>query len=81
MRDTERRLDESEQRYRVVGDVIRWLFGKDEVLRDRIRGIRTAFPNLSQNGIAQLVGCSVSTVNEHLQGYMVELPEVVEVQG
>jgi len=81
LRDTERRLDESEQRYRAVGDVIRWLFGKDEVLRDRIRGIRTAFPNLSQNGIAQLVGCSVSTVNEHLQGYMVELPEVVEVQG
>lgn len=78
IRDFEQRLNDSEQRYRAVGDVIRWLFGKDEVLRDRIRGIRTAFPNLSQNGIAQLIGCSVSTVNEALQGYQVELPEVIE---
>lgn len=78
IRDIEQRLNDSEQRYRAVGDVIRWLFGKDEVLRDRIRGIRTAFPNLSQNGIAQLIGCSVSTVNDALQGYQVELPEVIE---
>ena len=78
IRDFEQRLNDSEQRYRAVGDVIRWLFGKDENLRDRIRGIRTAFPNLSQNGIAQLIGCSVSTVNEALQGYQVELPEVIE---
>jgi len=80
LRDTEKRLDESEQRYRAVGDVVRWLFGKNEALRDRIRGIRTAFPNLSQNGIAQVLGCSVSTVSETLQGYQVELPDVVEVQ-
>jgi hypothetical protein len=78
IRDIEQQLNDSEQRYRAVGDVIRWLFGKDEVLRDRIRGIRTAFPNLSQNGIAQLIGCSVSTVNDALQGYQVELPEVIE---
>jgi hypothetical protein len=81
LQDAERLLHESEQRYRAVGDVIRWLFGKDEILRDRIRGIRTAFPNLSQNGIAQLIGCSVSTVNDALQGYQVELPEMVEVRA
>jgi len=79
IRSTEHRLEESEQRYRAVGDVIRWLFGKEEALKDRIRGIRTAFPALSQNGIAQVLGCSVSTVNDALQGYQVELPEVVEV--
>ena len=79
LKDAERRLQESEQRYRAVGDVIRWLFGKDELLKDRIRGIRTSFPNLSQNGIAQLLGCSVSTVSEALQGFQVELPESVEV--
>ena len=78
IRETEKRLEESEQRYRAVGDVIRWLFGKDEQLRDRIRGIRTTFPNLSQNGIAQLIGCSVSTVNDALSGYKVELPESIE---
>lgn len=81
LRDAEKRLDESEQRYRAVGDVIRWLFGKDEILRDRIRGIRTAFPKLSQNGIAQLLGCAVSTVNDALDGYQVELPETVDVQS
>jgi hypothetical protein len=80
IRDTEQRLYESEQRYRAVGDVIRWLFGKDESLRDRIRGIRTTFPNLSQNGIAQLIGCSVSTVNDALQGYQAELPDIVEIK-
>jgi hypothetical protein len=77
----EQLLAESEQRYKAVGDVIRWLFGKDENLRDRIRGIRKAFPTLSQNGIAQIVGCSVSTVNDALQGYQVELPELIEVQS
>jgi hypothetical protein len=81
IRQAEQQANEAEQRYRAVGDVVRWLFGKDENLRDRIRGIRTTFPNLSQNGIAQLVGCSVSTVNEALQGYQVELPESVEVQA
>jgi hypothetical protein len=80
LRDTEKRLDESEQRYRAVGDVVRWLFGTDVALRDRIRGIRTTFPNLSQNGIAQLIGCSVSTVNDALSGYQVELPGVVDAQ-
>ena len=80
IRETEQLLNESEQRYRAVGDVVRWLFGKDENLRERIRGIRTTFPNLSQNGIAQMIGCSVSTVNEALQGYQVELAETVDVQ-
>lgn len=77
--ETEQRLHESEQRYRAVGDVVRWLFGKEEPLRDRIRGIRTSFPNLSQNGIAQVLGCSVSTVNEALHGYVVEMPELVSI--
>lgn len=81
VREAERLANEAEQRYRAVGDVVRWLFGKEENLRDRIRGIRTTFPTLSQNGIAQLLGCSVSTVNEALQGYQVELPETVEVQA
>jgi hypothetical protein len=78
--ETEQKLYESEQRYRAVGDVIRWLFGKDESLRERIRGIRTTFPNLSQNGIAQLLGCSVSTVNDSLQGFQVELPESIDAK-
>jgi hypothetical protein len=77
IRQAERALEDSEQRYRAVGDVIRWLFGKDELLRDRIRGIRKEFPKLSQLGIAQLLGCSVSTVNEALQAY---LPDVVDAQ-
>lgn len=81
IRDAEQRAKDAEQRYQAVGDVVRWLFGKDENLRDRIRGIRLAFPTLSQNGIAQIVGCSVSTVNEALQGFQVALPEVVEVQA
>ena len=80
IREIEKRLEDSEQRYRAVGDVIRWLFGKDEQLRDRIRGIRTTFPNLSQNGIAQLIGCSVSTVNDALQGYQIEIPESVDIR-
>lgn len=79
VREAERLANEAEQRYQAVGDVVRWLFGKEEVLRDRIRGIRTTFPTLSQNGIAQLLGCSVSTVNEALQRF--ELPETVEVQS
>lgn len=79
--DTERRLEESEQRYRAVGDVVRYLFGTDLALRERIRGVRTSFPNLSQNGIAQLLGCSVSTVNDALQGFVIEIPETIEVQS
>lgn len=79
--ETERRLDESEQRYRAVGDVVRYLFGTDLALRDRVRGIRTSFPSLSQNGIAQLLGCSVSTVNDALQGFVIEIPEAIEVQS
>jgi hypothetical protein len=78
VRDAERRLNESEQRYRAVGDVVRFLFGTDLALRDRIRGVRTSWPNLSQNGIAQVLGCSVSTVNEALQGYVIEMPQMVE---
>jgi hypothetical protein len=74
LREAERLLEDSEQRYRAFGDVIRYLFGTDLALRDRIRGIRTQFPNLSQNGIAQLLGCSVSTVNGALDGYIVEMP-------
>lgn len=81
IRQTERQLDESEQRYRAVGDVVRWMFGTDLLMRDRIRAARKQFPALSQNGIAQILGCSVSTVNEALQGYQVELPEVVDVEA
>lgn len=81
VRLTERKLEESEQRYRAVGDVIRYLFGKDLALRDRIRGVRTSFPNLSQNGIAQVLGCSVSTVNEALQGYAIEMPVMIEAES
>lgn len=81
VRLTEQKLEESEQRYRAVGDVIRYLFGTDMALRERIRGVRTSFPNLSQNGIAQLLSCSPSTVNEALQGYVVEIPEMVEVES
>jgi hypothetical protein len=76
---TEQALEQSEKRYRAFGDVVRWLFEKDEPLRDRIRGVRTSFPTLSQNGIAQVLGCSVSTVNDALQGYAVELPIMVEL--
>jgi DNA-binding transcriptional regulator YiaG len=79
LKETEHLLYESEQRYRAVGDVVRWLFGKEEVLAERIRGIRTSFPNLSQNGIAQLLGCSVSTVNDALKGHRAELPDIVDV--
>jgi uncharacterized membrane protein len=84
--DAERRLEESEQRYRAVGDVVRYLFGKEITLKERIRGIRTSFPNLSQNGIAQVLGCSVSTVNDALANYAVEMPilvsnELVEVEN
>jgi hypothetical protein len=81
VRLTEHKLEESEQRYRAFGDVIRYLFGTDMALRERIRGVRTSFPNLSQNGIAQLLSCSTSTVNEALQGYVVELPEMVEMES
>jgi hypothetical protein len=79
IRKLERSFDESEQRYRAVGDVVRFLFGGDMELRERIRGIRNSFPRLSQNGIAQIVGCSTSTVNEALVGYVVELPESVSI--
>lgn len=79
--DIEHQLHESEQRYRAVGDVVRYLFGTDLALTERIRGVRTSFPNLSQNGIAQLLGCSVSTVNVALQGFALELPaESVDTQ-
>lgn len=78
LQDAERLLSESEQRFRAAGDVLRYLFGTDLALRDRIRGIRMTHPNLSQNRIAQLIGCSVSTVNDNLQGFEVELPEVIE---
>jgi uncharacterized protein YukE len=81
IRQAEHLLEESEQRYRAVGDVVRWLFGTTESLRDRVRGVRTAFPKLSQNGIAQVLGCSVSTVNDALDGFQVELPETVDVQS
>jgi len=80
IRSLEKELYESEQRYKAVGDVVRYLFGQDMALKERIRGVRMTFPNLSQNGIAQLLGCSVSTVNDALQGYVVELPESVEVR-
>ena len=78
IRSAEQRANEAERRYEAIGDLVRWLFGKDENLRDRIRGIRKAFPSLSQNGIAQILGCSVSTVNDALQGFQVEIIEMQE---
>lgn len=80
IRLAEKKLEESEQRYRAVGDVVRYLFGTDIALRERIRGVRTSFPNLSQNGIAQLLGCSVSTVNDALSGYVIEISGEIEVK-
>jgi hypothetical protein len=81
IRLSEQRANDAEQRYFAVGDVIRWLFGKDDSLRDRIRGIRRTFPALSQNGIAQILQCSVSTVNDALSGFQVEIPEMIEVEN
>jgi len=77
LKGVEQRLSESEQRYQAVGDVVRYLFGTDLALRERIRGVRTSFPNLSQNGIAQLLSCSVSTVNDALNGYVIEISNVL----
>lgn len=65
--DTERRLDESEKRYYAIGDVVVYLFGTERALGERIRYVRKTFPQLSQNGISQVLGCSVSTVNEALK--------------
>jgi hypothetical protein len=79
--ETEKQLYDSEQRYKAFGDLIRWVFGKDVPLKDRIRGLRMTFPNLSQNGIAQIIGCSVSTVNVELQGFQIEIPETIEVNS
>jgi hypothetical protein len=67
----EQRLNESEQRYKAFGDVVRYLFGQEAAPQERIRWVRETFPNLSQNGISQLLGYAVSTVNK----YVVELPE------
>lgn len=67
----EQLLLESEQRYRAIGDVVRFLFGTNEPLHERIRYTRKTFPQLSQNGISQILGCSVSTVNEALKDYVV----------
>ena len=78
IRQIEQALAESEQRYKAVGDVVRYLFGGELELRERIRGLRTSFPKLSGNGIAQIVGCSTSTVSEALDGYVVEIPEMVQ---
>jgi len=74
--DTERRLDESEKRYHAVGDVVVYLFGTERALGERIRYVRRTFPQLSQNGISQILGCSVSTVNEALKHYEVEAIDV-----
>jgi hypothetical protein len=65
--DTEHKLIESEQRYRAVGDVVRYLFGDDFALGERVRYVKKTFPQLSQHGISQILGCSVSTVNEALK--------------
>jgi signal transduction histidine kinase len=70
--DAEQRVNESEQRYRALGDVVRFLFSHTEPLHERIRFTRKTFPQLSQNGISQILGCSVSTVNEALKDYVIE---------
>lgn len=75
--EAERLLAESEQRYHALGDVVRFLFGQSEPLHDRIRFTRKTFPQLSQNGISQILGCSVSTVNDALKDWVVVESEVV----
>jgi hypothetical protein len=65
--ETERLLKESEQRYHAVGDVVVYLFGTERALAERVRYVRKTFPQLSQHGIGQILGCSVSTVNEALR--------------
>ena len=67
IRQLEKAFAESEQRYRAMGDVIGYLFGTEYALTERIRYTRKTFPQLSQNGISQILSCSVSTVNEALR--------------
>lgn len=70
----EQALHESELRYHAIGDVVRFLFEKNDPLHDRILYARKAFPQLSQNGISQILGCSVSTVNEALRDALEVVP-------
>jgi hypothetical protein len=59
----ERRAIEAEQQLKGVGNLIRYMFDKDAPLRDRIRGLALEHPDLSQNRIAGIIGCSTDTVN------------------
>jgi len=70
--DSERELAQSKKRYEAFGDVVVYLFDTQRSLEDRIRYVRKTFPKLSQNGISQVLDCSVSTVNK----YVVENEEI-----
>jgi hypothetical protein len=80
------RAIEAEQQMRGVANLMRFLFDRDMQLRDRIRGLAEARPDLSQNRIAGIIGCSTSTVNEALRDYILinqgqgaKVPEPAEV--
>jgi hypothetical protein len=62
---------EAEQQMRGVANLMRYLFDREMQLRDRIRGLAEARPDLSQNRIAKLIDCSTSTVNEALKDYII----------
>lgn len=67
--EAERERDASQKRYEAIGDIVVYLFSTERTLGERIRYVHKTFPQLSQNGISQLLGCSVSTVNEHLRAF------------
>ena len=70
----EQKIAESES---LIGrSVVRYLYDKELALRERIQGVRRAFPELSQNGISQLLECSVSTVNDALKGF-----EIIDMEA
>lgn len=74
VRSLEQKLVESES---LIGrSVVRYLYDKELALRERIQGVRRAFPELSQNGISQLLECSVSTVNDALKGF-----EIIDMEA
>ena len=69
LHETEQRARKAEQQYEAMGDAIRFLFGANDPLHERIRYVRKTWPQLSQNGISQMLGCSVSTVNDALKEF------------
>lgn len=64
IRAAEHRALEAEQQMRGAANFFRCVFDKEMELQERIRLMHLDYPNLSQNRIAGLIGCSVSTVNK-----------------